>query len=298
MKTYQAELVLDARAKLGEGPSWDAQSGKLLWVDIEGFMLHQYDPITGNDDVLDVGEHIGAVVPYIPGEVIAALESGLYRIELASGTKTLIHDPEEGRPGNRFNDGKCDPNGRLLAGTMSLHGEDKQGAFYSMDQQGNVRLLLDEVSTSNGLAWSSDGRTLYYIDTPTLTITAFDYDLDSGDIADGRAVVQLDDSEGFPDGMTIDAEGMLWVARWGGNRVTRINPSNGEIIGEVNVPASCVTSCVFGGPELDTLYITTARGDGNPDEPHAGSLFQVKPDVRGTATIPYNQVQQASWSDQ
>ncbi|ANF96465.1 SMP-30/gluconolactonase/LRE family protein [Paenibacillus bovis] len=295
MKQYTAELIIDARAKLGEGPSWNAEQQRLLWVDIEGYQLHIYNPVTKEDRTVNVGEHIGAVVPYTDTEVIGALFSGLYRIQLSDGSKTLIHDPEEGRPGNRFNDGKCDPVGRFLAGTMSLNGEEKQGALYSMDTTGHVRLLLGEVSTSNGLAWSSDHRTLYYIDTPTCQITAFDYDLEDGSIANGRAVAELDDSDGYPDGMTIDEEGMLWVARWGGSRVTRIDPSTGQVIGEVHVPAKCVTACTFGGADLDELYITTAREDDEAADSPAGGVFVVRPGVKGIAAYTFNQGKAANW---
>ncbi|WP_046228068.1 SMP-30/gluconolactonase/LRE family protein [Paenibacillus dauci] len=295
MEQYKAELIIDARAKLGEGPSWDAEQQHLLWVDIEGYQLHIYNPVTGEDRTVNVEEHIGAVVPHTDTEVLGALFSGFYRIQLSDGSKTLIHDPEEGRPGNRFNDGKCDPSGRFLAGTMSLNGEEKQGALYSMDTEGHVRLLLGEVSTSNGLAWSSDHRTLYYIDTPTCQITAFDYDLEEGSIENGRVVAELDDSDGYPDGMTIDVEGMLWVARWGGSRVTRIDPSTGQVIGEVHVPAKCVTACTFGGAELDELYITTAREDDEAADSPAGGVFMVRPGVKGIAAYAFNQGKAVNW---
>ncbi|WP_322922717.1 SMP-30/gluconolactonase/LRE family protein [Paenibacillus campi] len=290
MERYEAELILDAQAKLGEGPSWDERSQQLLWVDIEGYKLHRYDPATGEDQALDVGEHIGAVVPYTEDEVIAALFSGIYRIHLQTGEKVLIHDPEAGRPGNRFNDGKCDPFGRFVAGTMSLGDEQKAGALYSLDTTGHVRLLLSEVSTSNGLAWSADGRIFYYIDTPTLTIRAFDYDADDGSIANGRVIAEVDEREGNPDGMTIDAEGMLWVARWGGRRVSRFDPATGQVIAEIAVASEKVTSCVFGGAELDELYITTARGDIDPGDhtKQDGGLFRVRLGIKGTPTIAFN----------
>ncbi len=296
MKQYEAELVLDVQAKLGEGPSWDERTQELLWVDIEGFKLHRYNPATGEDAVIDVGEHIGAVVPYTADEVIAALFSGFYRIHLQTGEKIAIHDPEEGRPGNRFNDGKCDPYGRFIAGTMSLSDEKKAGALYSMDTSGNVRLLLSEVSTSNGLAWSADRRLFYYIDTPTLTIRAFDYDIEDGSIENARVIAEVDDADGFPDGMTIDEEGMLWVARWGGRRVSRIDPVTGEVVAEVQVAADNVTSCVFGGADLDELYITTARGEHEPNDGTLdGGLFRVRPGVKGTRTVAYNLGQPVNW---
>lgn len=289
--------MVDAKAKLGEGPSWDEKYGRLFWVDIEGYQLHIYNPSTNEDRTIDVGEHVSAVVPYLEDEVIVALISGLYRFNIQTGEKILIHDPEEGRPGNRFNDGKCDPAGRFLAGTMSLNGESEQGAFYSLSTEGNVSLLIDEVSTSNGLAWSADHSTLYYIDTPTLEIVSFDYDVQEGTISNKQVIATVDESEGYPDGMTIDAEGMLWVARWGGQRVSRIDPTSGEVIAEVSLPVNCVTSCAFGGEHLDELYITTAQDD-SEDQPLAGSLFMVKPGVKGMPTVYFNQGQRASKLEQ
>ncbi len=293
IKTYTANIVIDAKAKLGEGPSWDKQSQRLLWVDIEGYQLHMYYPSTHEDRTIDIGEHVSAVVPYLENEVIVALISGLYRLNLTTGEKFIIHDPEEGRPGNRFNDGKCDPAGRFLAGTMSLNGESEQGAFYSLNTEGNVSLLIDEVSTSNGLAWSADHSTLYYIDTPTLEIVSFDYDINEGTISNKQVVATVDESEGYPDGMTIDAEGMLWVARWGGQRVSRIDPTSGKVIAEVSLPVNCVTSCAFGGEHLDELYITTAQDDDSADQPLAGGLFMVKPGVKGMPTAYFNQGKRA-----
>ncbi|MGR6128397.1 SMP-30/gluconolactonase/LRE family protein [Paenibacillus sp. SER-28] len=295
IETYTANIVIDAKAKLGEGPSWDQRFQRLFWVDIEGFQLHIYDPSTCTDRTIDVGEHIGAVVPYLKNKVIVALISGLYCLDIETGAKVLIHDPEEGRLGNRFNDGKCDPAGRFLAGTMSLNDEHAQGALYSLSTKGHVSLLVDKASISNGLAWSADHRTMYFIDTPTLEVVSFDYDVAQGTIRNKQLVARLDESEGYPDGMTIDAEGMLWIARWGGKRVSRIHPAHGEVIAEVSLPVNCVTSCTFGGEHLDELYITTAQDDNSADQPLAGGLFMVKTGVKGTATSYFNQGQTANW---
>ncbi|MDH2333469.1 SMP-30/gluconolactonase/LRE family protein [Paenibacillus polymyxa] len=295
IETYTANIVIDAKAKLGEGPSWDQRFQRLFWVDIEGFQLHIYDPSTCTDRTIEVGEHIGAVVPYLKNKVIVALISGLYCLDIETGAKVLIHDPEEGKLGNRFNDGKCDPTGRFLAGTMSLNGEHAQGALYSLSTKGNVSLLVDKASISNGLAWSADHRTMYYIDTPTLEVVSFDYDVAQGTIRNKQLVARLDESEGYPDGMTIDAEGMLWVARWGGKRVSRIHPAHGEVIAEVSLPVNCVTSCAFGGEHLDELYITTAQDNDSANQPLAGGLFMVKTGVRGTLTSYFNQGQTANW---
>ncbi|MGW8443691.1 SMP-30/gluconolactonase/LRE family protein [Paenibacillus sp. S33] len=295
IETYTANIVIDAKAKLGEGPSWDQRFQRLFWVDIEGFQLHIYDPSTCTDRTIAVGEHIGAVVPYLKNKVIVALISGLYCLDIETGAKVLIHDPEEGRPGNRFNDGKCDPAGRFLAGTMSLNDEHAQGALYSLNTKGHVSLLVDKASISNGLAWSADHRTMYFIDTPTLEVVSFDYDVAQGTIRNKQLVARLDESEGYPDGMTIDAEGMLWIARWGGKRVSRIHPAHGEVIAEVSLPVNCVTSCAFGGEHLDELYITTAQDDDSADQPLAGGLFMVKTGVKGTPTSYFNQGQTANW---
>ncbi|MCF2716130.1 SMP-30/gluconolactonase/LRE family protein [Paenibacillus sp. UKAQ_18] len=295
IETYTANIVIDAKAKLGEGPSWDQRFQRLFWVDIEGFQLHIYDPSTCTDRTIDVGEHIGAVVPYLKNKVIVALISGLYCLDIETGAKVLIHDPEEGRLGNRFNDGKCDPAGRFLAGTMSLNDEHAQGALYSLSTKGHVSLLVDKASISNGLAWSADHRMMYYIDTPTLEVVSFDYDVAQGTIRNKQLVARLDESEGYPDGMTIDAEGMLWIARWGGKRVSRIHPAHGEVIAEVSLPVNCVTSCAFGGEHLDELYITTAQDDDSSDQPLAGGLFMVKTGVKGTPTSYFNQGQTANW---
>lgn len=295
IETYTANIVIDAKAKLGEGPSWDQRFQRLFWVDIKGFQLHIYDPSTCTDRTIDVGEHIGAVVPYLKNKVIVALISGLYCLDIETGAKVLIHDPEEGRLGNRFNDGKCDPAGRFLAGTMSLNDEHAQGALYSLNTKGHVSLLVDKASISNGLAWSADHRTMYYIDTPTLEVVSFDYDVAQGTIRNKQLVAKLDESEGYPDGMTIDAEGMLWIARWGGKRVSRIHPAHGEVIAEVSLPVNCVTSCAFGGEYLDELYITTAQDHDSADQPLAGGLFMVKTGVKGTPTSYFNQGQTANW---
>lgn len=257
--------------------------------------MHIYDPSTCTDRTIDVGEHIGAVVPYLKNKVIVALISGLYCLDIETGAKVLIHDPEEGRLGNRFNDGKCDPAGRFLAGTMSLNDEHAQGALYSLSTKGHVSLLVDKASISNGLAWSADHRMMYYIDTPTLEVVSFDYDVAQGTIRNKQLVARLDESEGYPDGMTIDAEGMLWIARWGGKRVSRIHPAHGEVIAEVSLPVNCVTSCAFGGEHLDELYITTAQDDDSSDQPLAGGLFMVKTGVKGTPTSYFNQGQTANW---
>ncbi|GGH59198.1 regucalcin-like protein [Paenibacillus silvae] len=284
-------VVVDTPALLGEGPSWDAENNRLLWVDIEGFKVHAFDPATGQDQVYDVGEHVGAVVPYRGSEVLVALRTGFYTYDLITGELQAIADPEQDKTTNRFNDGKCDANGRFWAGTMSLNNEQKAGSLYCLEEGQPVRTMVQHVSTSNGLGWSPDRQFMYYIDTPTRSVDRFAFDLASGTISNRTSIISVPEEMGFPDGMTVDAEGMLWVAHWGGGRVTRWNPETSELLQQIEVPADQVTSCCFGGPDLEELYITTARigikEERLQETPQAGSLFVVKPGVKGQETHAY-----------
>jgi sugar lactone lactonase YvrE len=291
-QTINPELILDARALLGEGPIWDARASVLYWVDIAGCKVHIFKPATGGDRAIDVGQPVGTVVPRRAGGVMVALRDGFAALDLDSSALTMIADPEAHLPGNRFNDGKCDPAGRFWAGTMR-QAEDQRGggSLYRLDPDLSVHKMLGDVTVANGIAWSSDARTMYFIDTPTMTVAAFDYNLETGDIANPRPVVHTPDGPGFPDGMTIDAEGMLWVAYWGGWRVVRWNPHTGEALAVIELPVERVTAPWFGGPNLDELYITTARvglnDAGLANQPHAGSIFVARPGVRGLAAFDF-----------
>ncbi len=199
---------------------------------------------------------------------------------------TLTDEPSN----NRFNDGKCDPRGRFLAGTMDLGEQDPLGSLYSFDGK-TVTKLLGGTIISNGLTWSPDYKTLYYIDTPTRIVQAFDYDLDSGAIANGRTLITIPESLGWPDGMTSDTQGNLWVAMWGGAQITKWNPNTGQLLEQIPVPAMNVSSCVFGGKNLNELYITSARK--GLDEatltryPLTGGLFRLQTDVEGMPTFEF-----------
>jgi sugar lactone lactonase YvrE len=286
------ELEYDAKAKLGEGPCWDARNNLLYWVDIERFELHVYNPATKTDRAINVGQHIGAAVVRQAGGLLVALREGFFHLDL--GTEKLAHivDPEPERPDNRFNDGKCDPAGRFWAGTMHLPETEMHcGHLYSLDTNLNVRRRVDDVSISNGLAWSADEKTMYFVDSPTRVCVAFDYDKASGDINNRRVVIEIPEGYGWPDGMTIDAEGMLWIALWDGWRVCRFNPNNGALLDEIPLPVARPTSCVFGGENLDTLYITSAStrlpAEALAEQPLAGGIFKAKPGVKGTATFEF-----------
>ncbi|MEJ5223346.1 MAG: SMP-30/gluconolactonase/LRE family protein [Anaerolineales bacterium] len=285
------ELLLDAHASLGEGPAWDDHDGLLYWVDILAGRVHRYNPWDKTDHMIDVGEMVGCLAPAQPGRLILGVKSGFAMLDLATETLTHLHHPEPHLPGNRFNDGKCDPAGRFLAGTMDMAEKDPSGALYTYAPNGALKTLVRGVRISNGLAWSPDYRTLYYIDTPTRVVMAYDYDLATGDIANPRVAVTVPQEMGWPDGMTSDAQGMLWVALWGGAAVTRWDPHTGSLLGRYPIPARQVTSCVFGGENLDVLYVTTARvglGTSNLTAyPHSGGLFRLRVGVTGMPTFRF-----------
>ncbi len=287
----KVELVVDARATLGEGPVWDSESQSLFWVDIEEGRLHEYQASGDSDRVWDVGCRVGAAVPRGPRDMVLATERGFELLDLDSGTKTLWVEPEGDHPNNRFNDGKCDPHGRFWAGTMSMVRERQAGSLYVLELDRSVRRVLTHVTTSNGLGWSPDLGTMYYIDTPTMLVRAFDYDGDAGTIGNGRVAVEFSDAAGRPDGMTVDADGMLWIAHWDGGRVSRWDPRSHQLLQSVRLPADRVTSCAFGGRDLQTLFITTARhgldAERQRKQPHAGSLFALEPPVGGLASYRY-----------
>lgn len=288
---HDIEVVIDGKATLGEGVNWDAGSQRLYWVDILEAQLHVFDPGSGADRCIDVGQYVGAAVPTASGDLMLAMHNGFFRLDLGTEALTPVCDPEDDLPGNRFNDGKCDPAGRFWAGTMHLDGQGASGALYRMDKDLSVHKLFGDVGISNGLAWSPDHTTLYYIDTPTCEVSAFAYDHADGSITGRGVAVAFSGDHGHPDGMTIDEEGMLWVCFYGGGRMARFNPATGEKVDEVRFPVRPVTNCVFGGPDLDTLYVSTARiGLSDEDleqQPLAGGLFCVRPGVRGLPAVPF-----------
>lgn len=286
----KVELILDAKAELGEGPFWHPRENCLYWVDIEGKSLHVHDPEGEPDALYEAGCRVGAAVPRRSGGLVLATEFGFEAFDPKTGTRTPIADPESDRPDHRFNDGKCDARGRFWAGTMCL-AKKPDAALYVLETDGSVRCVVEGVTTSNGLGWSLDRKTMYYIDTPTLQVAAFDYDETAGTLAGRRAVVAFPQGVGRPDGMTVDAEGMLWIAHWAGARISRWDPGTGEVLAMVSVPAGNVSSCAFGGPDLDRLYVTTARhkldAESLARHPHSGGLFVVEPGVCGLPADEY-----------
>jgi sugar lactone lactonase YvrE len=284
----QSELLLDAKATLGEGPAWDEKSQTLYWVDILAKRIHAFKD--GRDDFLQLDEFVGCLAPRRDGGLVAALHASFWTVDLVAGKQALLASVSEPAT-NRFNDGKCDPAGRLLAGTMDMDEKSASGNLYSLEAGKSPRKLLDRIRISNGLAWSPDYRIFYYIDTPTRQVRAFDYDLETGNISKPRVVVEIPSGMGFPDGMTSDMEGRLWIAQWGGSRVSKWNPLTGRKEAEIAVPAPHVTSCVFGGPRRDILYVTTARVGLDEStlaqNPLSGGLFQIQTQTEGMSTFEF-----------
>jgi sugar lactone lactonase YvrE len=283
---YSAELCLDAKATLGEGPVWDVASQTLLWVDIEGRRLHFYHP--ASQRVIELPEKPGCVVPDARGGLVLALKNRFARLDPATEQLRVLCTAEPERAGQRFNDGKCDPAGRFWAGTMTDDwSKPGTAALYCLYPDHSCRQMLVDITCSNGLAWSLDARTMYYIDSASGVVAAFDYDLASGAIANRRVVIEHPRSEGILDGMTIDEEGMLWIALWDGGCVSRWDPASGRMIGKIPLPASRPTSCTFGGAGLDELTITSARigltESQLAEQPLAGGLFRATVGVRGFA---------------
>lgn len=278
------ERLVDAKARIGEGPIWDERLGCLYWVDILGCTIHRTHPNSTADDQLKLDKMVGAVALCEDGSLVAALEDGFARIRFETGLVEPIWTATE-EAGNRFNDGKCDPDGRFWAGTMSLTGQKNVGSLYCLQTDLSVATVLGGVSISNGLAWTDDKKYLYYIDSPTREIWRFDYDPSAPRLTGRTTVVRIPDGEGVPDGMTIDREGNLWVAQWGGGRVSCFNPRTGKRLDQILFPVSQVSSCTFGGPDLGDLYVTTAWNT-LPDEarrqqPEAGALYRVRTQTSG-----------------
>ncbi|MGE7632560.1 SMP-30/gluconolactonase/LRE family protein [Bacillus paramycoides] len=285
------ELVVDAKACLGEGPCWNEKKQILYWVDIIEKKLYLYNPANNTNRVITLDQQIGCVVPYLDNVVLLAMERGFYSLNLNTEKLTHIYDPEPNLLKNRFNDGKCDPAGRFWAGTTDLYGISGAGSLYCLNNNYSVEKKVSHVNTSNGLAWSPDYTYLYFIDTPTKNVVRYHYDIHTGVISNPTDVITFPENDGLPDGMTIDEEGCLWIAHWGGSKITRWNPLTGEQILSIPIPALYVTSCTFGGSNLTDLYITTARTRMTDEElkqyPHAGGIFRIQTNVKGCPTYSF-----------
>lgn len=280
-----AEVALEAGAELGEGPIWDARSDRLVWVDILGRAVHVFDPETGVDRAIAVPGMPGIAVPRRAGGLVLAIDHGFGFVDDA-GRFELIAEVPQGSVTARMNDGNCDAAGRLWAGTTGLNAEPGAGVLYRLDPDLRVTAMLEGVTESNGIDWSPDDRRMYYVDTMERRVDVFDFDLESGAITNRRPFAAVDDGEVLPDGLTVDADGHVWVACWGGAAVRRFTP-DGVPAGGVSLPTPHITSPGFGGRGLDRLFITSAReglsDDQRAADAAAGDLFVCEPGVTGRA---------------
>lgn len=285
MRETAAECVLAARAVLGEGACWFVEEQRLYWVDILRCEVHRFDPATGRDEMRKTPCHVSLVQPTTRGDLVLGTRDGIARMDFETGRFVVLCDPEAQIAGNRFNDGKPDPRGRLVAGSIAYDGSDKKANLWMIEPDLIFSRLVEHAGNSNGLGWSPDEKTFYWTDTKTGCVFAFDYDAAAGRIANRRVAVEVDKSVGRPDGLTVDAEGFLWTALWGGHGVARWNPETGEMVEKVTCPVPYVTCPTFGGPDLDVLYFTTAqqgRAEMEPTpEAEAGNIFAIRPGVRG-----------------
>jgi sugar lactone lactonase YvrE/DNA-binding IclR family transcriptional regulator len=281
----EVQCVAKSRALLGEGPMWSPRDSALYWVDILTPSIHRLDAATGADTEFKLGAMVSVAIPKATGGLLAATPSGLMAFDIDSRRLTLLCHPEADRPGNRYNDGKCDRLGRLWVGTLDMATAANRGNLFRVEADGAWKKMDSGFTVANGLGWSPDNRTMYFADSHRRTVYRYDFDLRSGDIANRRPLITLDSSDGRPDGLTVDEDGCLWVAIWDAWRVSRYAPDGRELM-RIKLPVPRPTSCCFGGPNLDTLYITSASvrltGAALDAAPLSGSLFAVQvPGVRG-----------------
>jgi sugar lactone lactonase YvrE len=279
VKTFRAEVASENSYGLGEGPLWDAARRRVLWVDVDAGQVHLGELRDGQVVPRERHEIPGtasAVACSAEGELLVASERELWTIA-ADGTKTRGTRLLEQSQGSRLNDGKCDPAGRFVVGSMALDGRTGQEILVRVEESGGLTTLDEDLTLSNGLAWSPDGRSLYSVDTVSRTVWVRDYDVETGATGDRKELLRIDD--GYPDGLCVDAEGNLWIAIWTGGEVRCFSPA-GELLATVEVAAPSTTSVAFAGPDLDLLLITSSTRD-SEGFPNAGKLFSCRVGVAG-----------------
>jgi sugar lactone lactonase YvrE len=288
--TLIANPILQARAALGEGAIWDSRKNVLHWVDIDKFQIHTFDPATNQDSFIEVGTHVGTVVkraPEVGGGFIAGLASSIAHVEDSGQVSSLVELKEH--PRNRTNDGKCDPAGRFWCGSYNFDMTPNVCNLWMLDLDQKLHHKLGGVTVSNGLVWTADATTMYYIDSVSGHLDAFDYDNATGNISNRRNAA-TNVWGGYFDGMTIDDEDNVYIAIWEGGAVLKIDPRSGKLLEKIEVPGvRNVTSCAFGGPTLSDLYITSSGKDTKPaEEPNAGAIFKIEiHSSRGVAAFEY-----------
>ena len=279
--SLQFDLFSDYSCELGEGPFWDSKRSRLHWVDIIGKKIISQNLDGSNIHALEVGGNPGCVVLSDDGTMVAGVDNQISSLDGGGNLLKVLADTKEGS-GLRFNDGKCDPSGRFWVGSMDRKEKNKLGSLYSWNSIEGLVNREQGVTVSNGMGWSPDNSLFYYIDSPTREVSVYDFDLSTGSINNKRRFISFSEEDGFPDGMTIDNEGRLWIAFWGGSKIMCVNPDSKAIEEVVSFSVSKITSCAFGGEKMDQLFITSAKVQVNEkDEPMAGKTFVVSPGVEG-----------------
>jgi len=276
--------VLDIKASLGECPVWDVDEQVLYWVDINAPTLNRFDPASGNNVAWKMPASIGCVALRSEGGFVAALRDGIWLVDRQGRLKRRIAQAPYDTARHRFNDGRADRQGRFWAGTMNEQHDASSGALYRLDPDYRLHTMISGVTISNGLAFSPDDRTLYHADTPTRTVNRYDFDPATGDIAHAQPFATFTGETDRPDGGAVDSEGCYWSAFYRGGKVVRIAP-DGALLAEFTLPAMCPTMCAFGGPDLRTLYVTSASQRREADElarlPQSGGIFAMRVDTPG-----------------
>lgn len=281
--SMNVELAYASHDILGEGPVWSGKEQALYWIDIKKHLIQRWEPATGKHQTWPVPAEIGCFSLREQGGAIMALQNGLWFFDFETASAQQISDPESHLPRTRFNDGKCDRKGRFWTGTMDNDETDfSMGSLYRIDTDFAVSHIRGDVGISNGLGWSPDNKTMYYADSPAKCIYAYDFDFETGSPSNERVFVTVD--KGVPDGLTVDSKGFIWNCQWDAWRVVRYAP-DGTVDMILDVPAQRPTSCMFGGPDLRDLFITSASINLTDIEkerqPRAGCIFRVRTDVAG-----------------
>ena len=284
----KVETVVAAENDLGEGPIWDGRCGQFYWLDITAEQLHVFQPDTHQRRTVHLGSVPGSIhLCDSPSRLLLTSTDGLLEVDVDAGKVVAITEPLRLPAGCRFNDGKTDPTGNIWAGVMHFDCLDGRGALHYLSGRSSSRLVLDGMTVPNGLAWSGDGKTFYHIDSPRLSVMAYDFDQVAGALSAPREAIRFADDGSCPDGMCIDENDNLWVTFWDGARVDCFNPRSGRRLASVSMPVNRVTSCCFGGEGMRELYITSARYRLDQQqlscEPLAGALFKVDVGVSGVA---------------
>ena len=285
--SLQFDLFSDYSSELGEGPFWDSKRSRLHWVDIIGKKIISQNLDGSNIHALEVDGNPGCVVLSDEGTMVAGVDNQISSFDGGGNLLKVLADTNEGS-GLRFNDGKCDPSGRFWVGSMDRKEKNRLGSLYSWNSIEGLVNREQGVTVSNGMGWSPDNALFYYIDSPSRKVSVYDFDLLTGGIKNKRTFISFSEEDGFPDGMTIDADGRLWVAFWGGSKIMCIDAQSKRVEEVIQFPVSKITSCAFGGEQMDQLFVTSAKVQvSEVDEPMAGKTFVIELGITG---IPSYQV--------